>query len=137
MSYPRGNWLFNAACNAMLTADFDWTTPKRCLAFGAGYTPDPVDQKVADIGLEPIAVSDLLTGLSVSAGWAHADAARFVSPMAFEPVLFVVIVEDTLDIMQAPLIAHISDANELPFMPDGRNRYIMPDALNGRGWIRP
>lgn len=131
------NFLYNTACNAMLNGSFDWATPKRLVAFGAGYTPLLTHLHVSDIGLSPIAVSDLMTNLQVDQGWAKADAVRFVAPLGFEPVQFVVIAEDALDIMTAPLVAFIGDANELPFQPDGRDRYIMPDAQNNRGWIRP
>jgi hypothetical protein len=136
MTYPKTNFSYNAAATRMGNGDFDWVgIDKRIVLFGAGLDePDPTDATVADIGLTPIAVSAPLTGLTITAdGFFKSNNAIF--PMLTgDEVVFAVMVDDATDIMDAELLFHISNMNDLPFTPNGADWYLMPDV---RGWFRP
>lgn len=136
MTYARTNFSYNDAATRMGNGTFDWTgIGKRIVLFGAGLSdPDPTDVTVADIGLTPIATSALLTGLTITAdGFFKSNNAVFPA-LSGAQVVFAVMVDDAVDIMDAKLLFHLSNMNDLPFTPNGNDWYLMPDV---RGWFRP
>jgi hypothetical protein len=134
MSYPRENFSYNDAARRMGQGTFNWLTPKRIVLFGVGGTPNKAHQTVADIGLTPVAVSELLTGLEITTdGFFKSQNALFFD-LTGARVEFAVIVDDASPIATAKLLFHFSNMNDMPFTPNGADWYFMPDV---RGWFRP
>ena len=127
------NYIMPDAAEAMLTGQFNWMADDYKLAlldsrFDFQHTSV---KNINDIYRTWIvATSPVLTNKLAEGGYAHAEGALFPDFNHTEEITqaFLYRVSDGL------LVVYYHDSNELPFMPLGKDYYILPNA-HCSGWF--
>lgn len=137
------NTIYNATRVKMQNATFNWTTgTKRLILLTSAYTFDATDALLSDISAGFRVGSPVtLTTLEISTtGWACSLGAKFTA-LTGSAVYAVLIVDGATE--SAVPIVYLDTLNGLPFVPDGRDRYVIPTSLHTGatagtgGWYAP
>lgn len=140
------NGLYYVARQHMLNATFNWLTgTKYAYLVTPDYTFDYAHTTLADIPSGArLSSAEILSRSINSHGWACSIGIEFVDVLpavSLEPASAVIFTEGTAE--SSELIAHFSSVIELPFEPDGRSWYFLPNGVEGGagagsgGWWSP
>lgn len=121
-----------------MLAGLNWTSLSLVmLAFDDPYTFDPTDLTQASLGVTPVAVSQAITGLATTGGYAKSNAVSFTTIPVGDPLTFMVLAEANATPANRRLICYCNEGQGFPFTPNGLQRIVQPDWFQGRGWFRP
>lgn len=128
---------YNSVCSSFATGAFNWLTcaPKVILV-DAGYVPDPAHNFVNQIPAGSIAVrSAALTSVAQTNGKCTALVPQINALLWPNPIVGVIIYNDTGSDATSRLIYYSSDGFGFPFTAVGFNYAVAYDQAGG-GWFQ-
>ncbi len=122
------NTLFAAAREAFGTAQLSWTAGTwRVAALKQGYTLNPeLADYLSDVDVvQRVAISNPITGRSMSKGWFLASPTLFPTTVDANLVGSLVVYRDTGVEATSDLVIYIRDARSMPFRFTGGSVYVV------------
>lgn len=129
---------YATASIAFGTKQINWLTDSICaLLVGAGYAPSQAhDQFVSDIPSQAIIVrSPPMTAMAIANGVCRGLIQEFDALSATQPVVALVLYQNTSLDTTSQLIFYSDSGSGFPFLPQGLNYFVTYDQANG-GWFQ-